>query len=138
MPWSTGIPLSLSWLRPTYYAGAEIHGYHVEFRDIISLLVQSAKDLGAKPILHTYVLAFGLVFRELSAGVDQFHNQAGIPPLGRFSSRSPEDLSFAIAELEDLLKWADHPVYAVQGQQRIKSTEKGQEQAEGSKPRGQK
>lgn len=124
-PWSPGIVVSLSWLRPTYYSGAPIHGgKDFRFRQIIAEMVESAKSRNDHTILHTYVLAFGLAFRDVSAAISTDRGTPTNPPLRVISNLCILDHDFLIEQLEGLLKWAKHPVYDV-GQKRVtKATEK--------------
>lgn len=74
---------------------------------------------GADTILHTYVLAFGLAFRDLSAALSKPDELPIDQPFDSISRLHSIDLDFAISQLEDMLKWVNHPVYAVQGQKRV-------------------
>lgn len=127
---------SLSWIRPTYYAGAVFHGPRENLREIIAEMCEAAKSQPpGKEILHTYILVFGLIFREIGAAMDTARGHSLDPPLRMISHLGQEEWDFAVVQLEELLTWAQHPVYIVQGQRRQVKTEKG-EAGEGGKPRG--
>lgn len=64
-----------------------------------------------EPILHTYVLAFGLALRDIAAAVATSQGNACDPPFWRVSTLTSSDLDFVVSELKSLLKHAGHALY---------------------------
>lgn len=122
--WSAGSVPSLSWLRPTYYADAVVHQSSQGIRGIISAMCEIAKARRAnEPILHTYVLAFGLALRYISAAVAIVQGKTCDPPFWRVSALNSADFDFVVSELKELLKHAGHPSYVVEvGKRQTRST----------------
>ncbi|KZP29244.1 hypothetical protein FIBSPDRAFT_885025 [Athelia psychrophila] len=113
-PWCEGMVPSLSWARPTYYAGGQIHQSSGTLRTIITAMSQSARDgLPDKGIRHPYVLAFGLALRDIAAAVDTASGKVTDPAFWMVSDLGAEDFDFVLSELKDLLKQYGHPAYAV-------------------------
>lgn len=113
MPWSQGIPWSLSWLRPTYYAGPEFHASSEAMQSLIRDIVQGAHARECQDILHTDVLAFGLALRDISIAIctrDSIEDST-YPRFPHFSMLHQEDFDFVAGELAGLLRWSEHPVY---------------------------
>ncbi|KAF7964419.1 hypothetical protein HWV62_8253, partial [Athelia sp. TMB] len=110
--------------RNTYYAGNAFPSSSQEMRAMVGEMVDGAKQYGLSKLLNPWLLAFGLLFREISAALD---TQAGIPVFPEYpfpSELTQEDMDFATRALNDLLVWSEHPVYVVGEKRRSKATAK--------------
>ncbi|KZP11199.1 hypothetical protein FIBSPDRAFT_899194, partial [Athelia psychrophila] len=95
-PWCEGMVPSLSWARPTYYAGGQIHQSSGALRTIITAMSQSARDgFPDKGIRHPYVLAFGLALRDIAAAVDTASGKVTDPAFWMVSDLGADDFNFS-------------------------------------------
>lgn len=90
-------------------------------RNLIRGVVAGAMARDSNTILHTHVLAFGLALKDISVAIQTRRSMGSVePPFFRFSLLVRADLDFVTAELENLLRWAGHPMYNAGGGKREK------------------
>ena len=108
--WSPATTIHYSWLRPTYHAHLIMYSDPGLIGDLIPGLVASAKSNENKDILHTTVLAFGLILRDIKTSIQIRADAPVDPPLILKSPPALTEKELAIADsaLAELMIWAGH------------------------------